>query len=251
MKHPILYSAYDPFARVYNQHWGNHFIPLVLPILESQVFPHIPPEADILDLCCGTGQLARLLTDRDYQVTGLDGSNEMLRYARENAPDTEFIHADARSFQLPGKYNAVISIFDSLNHIMESEELSCVFHNAYSALRSGGLFLFDMNMEAGYRSSWNDSYNIVEDDHVCIVSPSYFPEERVAHFNATIFYLENGWHRSDFTLSQRCYSREDILSALSEAGFIEIRACASNLFSELIPLTDETERGFFICQKPL
>lgn len=246
-----IYSEYDPFALVYNQHWGDHFIPLVFPILESQIFQRLPAKASILDLCCGTGQLVRLLTDRDYQVTGLDGSREMLRFARENAPAAEFILADARSFQLPDIYHAVISTFDSLNHIMELEELTAAFRNVYVALRPGGLFLFDLNMEAGYRSGWNNNFDIVEDDHVCVIRSSYSAEEKTAFFEATIFYLESDWQRSDFTLTQRCYSEAEIISALAEAGFIEIKACASNLYKELIALTEDTERGFFICRKPL
>ncbi len=247
----VTYSDYDPFARVYNQHWGDHFIPLVFPILESYILRKLPPKAAILDLCCGTGQLVRLLTDRDYQVTGLDSSQEMLRYARENAPAAEFILADARSFRLPANYHAVISVFDSLNHIRKLEELTATFRNVYASLRPAGLFLFDLNMEAGFKTDWNNDFDVIEDDLVFVIRLSYDPEGRTAHFEATVFYQENGWQRSDFTLTQQCYLEVEITSALAEAGFVEIKACASNLDKELIALTADTERGFFICQKPL
>ena len=112
------YSAYDPFAWLYNKHWGNSFLPVVLPVLDNLVLTKIPKNARILDLCCGTGQMAQKLTVLGYRVTGLDGSLEMLNYSRQNAPGVEFLQADARSFRLPYKYNAVISVFDSLNHII-------------------------------------------------------------------------------------------------------------------------------------
>ena len=139
-----VYSDYDQFARVYNRHWGTNFIPLVFPILEKYILCHIPSGARILDLCCGTGQLTRILTDRGYRVTGLDGSGEMLRFARENAPAAEFIVADARTFELPDNYQAVISVFDSLNHVMTLKDITSVFRNVYAALQPGGLFLFDL-----------------------------------------------------------------------------------------------------------
>ena len=72
------YSDYDPFAWVYNRHWGNNFTALALLVLDRLVLPYLPARARILDLCCGTGQLARALSARGYQVTGLDGSKEML-----------------------------------------------------------------------------------------------------------------------------------------------------------------------------
>ena len=244
------YSDYDRFARVYNKHWGKSFVQLVFPILENLVLHYLPPKARILDLCCGTGQLAQMLIDGGYQVTGLDGSKEMLRFASENAPGAEFIAADARSFRLPDTYHAVISTFDSLNHIMVLEELTAVFRNVYAALQQGGLFLFDLNMEAGYKTDWNDNFGIVEEDHVCVVRSSYNSEEQTAHFEATIFYAENGWQRSDITLAQKCYSEPEILSALNTAGFREIHSHACDVQKGLVELTKEAERAFFICRKP-
>ena len=124
----------------------------------------------------------------------------MLRFARENAPTAEFIVADARPFKLPDSYHAVTSTFDSLNHIMTLEELTSVFHNVYATLRQGGLFLFDLNMEEGYKISWQDSFDIIEGDHVCITRTSYRPGERTARFDVTIFRWQEGWQRSDLTL---------------------------------------------------
>jgi SAM-dependent methyltransferase len=245
------YSDYDRFAWVYNKHWGNEFTHLALQVLEKLVFPHLPTKARILDLCCGTGQLAQALISRGYQVTGLDQSAQMLHFARENAPAGEFIVADARSFKLPDTYHAIVSTFDSLNHIMSLEELTDVFGNVYAALRQGGLFLFDLNMEAGYRICWNDNFGIVEDDHVCVILTSYQPEERMARYDATIFYLEGGWQRSDVTLLQRCYSEVEVRSALEVTGFTQIQVYAYNEQLALEELTGETERAFFVCQKPV
>ncbi len=244
------YSDYDRFAWVYNKHWGHSFTQLALPILEKLVLLYLPAKASILDLCCGTGQLAQTLIARGYRVTGLDGSEEMLRFARENAPAGEFIVDDARSFKLPNIYHAVVSTFDSLNHIMTLEELTSVFRNVYAALREGGLFLFDLNMEEGFKICWDDFFDIVEDDLVCIVRTSYRPEERIAQFNTTIFYLQEGWQRSDLMLVQKCYSETEVQSALEVAGFIEIHAYGYNEQWDLEELTGGAERAFFVCRKP-
>lgn len=240
------YSDYDCFAWVYNRHWGHNFTQPVLLMLDQLILPHLPSRARILDLCCGTGQLAQVLTGHGYQVTGLDGSEAMIGFARENAPAAEFIVDDARSFQLPAVYHTVISTFDSLNHIMTLAELTSVFHNVYAALRDGGRFLFDLNMEEGYEICRDDSFSIVEDDHVCIVRTSYHPEERIAQFDTTIFRLEEGWQRSDLTLTQKCYSEPEVRSALETAGFTEIHAYAWGAEE----LTSEAERAFFVSRKP-
>ncbi len=245
------YSDYDPFAWVYNKHWGDSFTQIALPVIENLVLRQLAPEASILDLCCGTGQLAQALTALGYRVTGIDGSEAMLRFARENAPAAEFIQADARSFQSPQVYHAVVSAFDSLNHVMTLEELTSVFRNVHAALREGGLFLFDLNMEEGYREHWDGSFGIVEEDHVCVFLNSHCPDERTAQFDATIFRLQGtAWQRSDVMLLQKYYSEAEVRSALETAGFTEIRAYAHDEQSGFTELAADSERAFFIGQKP-
>ena len=243
------YSDYDPFAWFYNKHWGDKFTHYALAVLDELVFPRLPTKARILDLCCGTGQLAQELIERGYRVTGIDSSEEMLRLARKNAPAGEFIVADARSFNLAGVYHVVVSAFDSLNHIMTLEELTSVFRNVYAVLQEGGLFLFDLNLEEGYKASWHDSFSIAEEDHVCIVRTDYHPEERTAQFDTTIFHLKGEWQHSHLTLFQKCYSEAEVCSALEIADFMEIRAYAHDEQWCLVGLTEESERAFFICQK--
>jgi len=245
-----IYSDYDLFAWVYDKHWGNDFTPRVFPILEQLVLRELPERASILDLCCGTGQLAGTLTGLGYRVTGLDGSSEMLRYARENAPGVEFVHADARSFVLADTYDAAVCVFDSLNHIMTAEELTAAFRNVCAVLREGGPFFFDLNMEAGYGLTWNDNFGIVEDDHLCIVRTSYDPDEKTARFDTTIMLLEDGWERKDITLLQKCHSLPEVVSALADAGFASVQSYAHDERQGLTDLTGDADRGFFLCRKP-
>ena len=245
------YSSYDPFAWLYNKHWGNSFLPVVLPVLDNLVLTKVPKNAHILDLCCGTGQMAQKLTVMRYRVTGIDGSPEMLNYARENAPGVEFLQADARSFQLTHKYHAVISVFDSLNHIMSTKELGLVFRAAYAALRSGGFFMFDMNTEAGYLYEWSGDFSIIEDDHVSVIHSTYNQKTRTADFNATLFRLNDGsWYRHDFILYQKCHAATAVKSALKSAGFTGIETYGFDWQSGMSSLTKNSRRAFFLCRKP-
>jgi len=218
------YTDYDPFAWIYNKYWGPDSMQRFLPALETLLLPHLPPRAHILDLCCGTGQLAQALVQRGYQVTGVDGSEEMVRLARRNAPGVKFIVEDARSFRSPAIYHAVVSTYDSLNHVMSLEGLSRVFGNVHACLRPNGLFLFDLNMEEGYKARWQGSFGIVEDDHVCVVRASFDEEKKVGRTDVTIFRSEgDAWRRTDVALLQRCYAESDIRSALEATGFTDIQ----------------------------
>ena len=218
-----IYSEYDPFAWFYNKYWGGEYSRPALAIYNVLLFPHLPDGGRILDLCCGAGQIANGLTERGYRVTGVDGSDAMLRFARANAPDVEFIRADARDFHLPDKFHAVISAFDSLNHVMELEELKIVFRNVYAATEDGAIFLFDLNLE-DESEMLGASLEMVEDDHVCVVRASYKPEEKLKRYDVTMFRLEDAsWLRSDLTLFQRYYAPDDVIAALVECGFSRVK----------------------------
>ena len=215
------YTDYDPFAWTYNRHWGGHALRIFCPVLQVLLLPELRRNARVLDLCCGTGQLARWLTDQGYRVAGVDGSEAMLRFAEQNAPGASFTLADARAFHLPRTCDAAISMFDSLNHILVLEELAAVFRNVERTLTPGGIFLFDLNVRGGFRRTW-ETAGIVDGDHACISRTSYDDETRLTSWDMTIFRLLDQWERSDFRLIQRIYEKAEIRDALEDAAFSDI-----------------------------
>ena len=163
-------AAYDEFAWFYNRYWNEDFHSLAFPILERIWLERVPAGARVLDVCCGTGHLAGLLAARGYRVTGVDLSGDMIRYARENVPGAEFLCGDAAAIRLPGPFEAAVSTFDSLNHILELADLEAAFRNTAAAMRPGGFFAFDMLLEEAYQTHWGESFALVRDDHVLTIT---------------------------------------------------------------------------------
>ena len=241
------YTAYDPFAWVYNRHWEAATLKFC-PIIAIMLLRELPAGSAILDLCCGTGQVAGWLTTRGYRVTGLDGSEAMLSFARENAPEASFLLADARAFSLPPSVQAVVSTFDSLNHILDIGELTQAFRNAHSALFPGGVLLCDLNIRHGYIERWNGNFNIVESDHVCAWSTRYDDDTRLASWEMTIFRLFDTWERTDVRLTQRASEEEEIRQTLAEAGFADIRVYDNNRCPDGLRTLPQG-RAFFLARK--
>jgi SAM-dependent methyltransferase len=218
-----IYSEYDDFAWFYNRYWGEEFCRPALAIFETLLFPHLPAGSCVLDLCCGAGHLAAALCERGYRVSGLDGSKAMLEFARNNAPEAEFIRADAREFKLPARFQAVIAAFDSLNHVMSLAELTQVFRNVHATLLQDGLFLFDLNME-DEAEQFGQTLEMIEDDHVCVVRANYDSETKLKKYELTMFRLLAGnWQRTDLSLWQYYYTEAEVLAALADAGFKQVK----------------------------
>src|SRR5438046_115741 len=206
--YPSGMGIYDDFAWFYNRYWNEEFHSVAFPILERIWLPRVPAKGRILDVCCGTGYLAGLLAARGYRVTGIDVSPAMIAHAKQNLPAAQFRVCDATRFHSAARFDAAVSTFDSLNHLLDRDALEAVFVNTAAALRPGAPFVFDMLAESAYQTDWADSFSVVRDDHALLISASGFDFRTArAQCKITMFRLLDGvWRRSDVDIEERCYA---------------------------------------------
>lgn len=214
------FKDYDPFAWLYSNYWGDEFHREAVPALDRLLLNRLPRRAEILDLCCGDGRFSRTLAQRGFRVTGLDGSEHMLSLAKQRAPKVDFHLGDARRFKFAPRFEAVISTFDSLNHVMETADLDKVFQNVFACLKPGGQFAFDLNREEAYKEFWSRPSMIVDKRVVSVARGRYDSQSGIAVCDVTLVRLVDGqWQRSDFRLSQRLHPVDQVLNSLVRVGF--------------------------------
>lgn len=101
----------------------------------------------ILDIGCGTGSHAILLADMGYEVTGIDLSAKMLKIAAKKAneqkQEIKFVQSDIRHFDLPQKFDVVISMFNVIGYLTTNEDIDKTFTSVNKHLKKGGLFIWD------------------------------------------------------------------------------------------------------------
>lgn len=215
-------ADYDAFAWFYHHHWAHRFTPLSTAMIDHALRPHLPEQASVLDVCCGSGEAAHELSLRKHRVTGLDASDQMVRYARQKSPKSHFFCADARRFRLKQVFHGAISTFDSVNHFLSPEDLSPVFSNVQECLRRGGVFVFDALMEEAYQRTWNQSGTLVDADYACFIRGGYDSSAKSGITNITLFRKSPNWERTDTSFRERCYSPEQITELLHGAGFSRV-----------------------------
>ena len=107
----------------------------------------LPPESEILDLCCGTARHAIPLARRGYCVTGQDLSTFFLKKAEAEAADAgvslDLVHNDMRRIPFEDRFDAVINTFSAFGHLESDEEDQRVGHQVHKALKPGGRFPID------------------------------------------------------------------------------------------------------------
>jgi SAM-dependent methyltransferase len=131
---------YATFARFYDAIQGDRAeaLPFVLPNLGGVT--------TVLELACGTGSILAQLRG-DFDVAGVDLSPEMLEIARQKLPDVELVLGDMRTIRLGRTFDAVLCLYDAVNHLLELGDWERVFDTAVAHLRPGGVFVFDVNSE--------------------------------------------------------------------------------------------------------
>lgn len=224
--HDDVCITVDPsFVALYDEVIGAERAGLALSALGRLVLDRLEPGARVLDLACGAGHVTAGLVEAGFEVVGVDLSAPMIERARANAPGADLRVADARSFELERPVRAVVSTFDSVNHVLRLDDVRAVFGRVHDALEPSGVFVFDVYSEADFRPPPLPVMAEIEPDRVVVHRGRYDRAERLATAEVTLFTpaAEAGlWRRADQTFVERLYTREELETALADAGFADV-----------------------------
>ena len=134
--------AYERFAAFYDEVMDDPG-PRALRV-DAAIARFRPRAASVLELACGTGSiLARLTTNA--ALVGLDRSPRMLEVCAAKVPGARLVEGDMRHFDLGQRFDVVVCVFDSVNHLLDPSGWVSLFDGVHRHLTEGGLFVFDVN----------------------------------------------------------------------------------------------------------
>ena len=204
-----------------------------------------------LDLGCGTGVLCKILADAKIEdskieVQGVDLSESMIEIARRDYPELKFETGNMITYHPKDKMDLVTCVYDSINHILDMEDVKKVFQNVAEYLKEDGYFIFDF----------------LHEDKIEEIPPTILEEtdEGTIQFQLTkdqkkkilslCFYKQKGEVILEKeTIEERIYDREWILAALQEAGFTRIQMKKSLLDVSNMDNIEEKDGWIVIAQK--
>ena len=119
---------------------------------------------NILDVGCGAGKFTNYFCKLGFNAKGIDFSDSLLKIAKQNYPNVEFICADIVNYKTKELYDGIV-VKDMLFHLPDQDILK-VFNLFKKNLRptSGKLcIIMDLPKEAGehiFVEELNENYNI-------------------------------------------------------------------------------------------
>lgn len=243
-------NAYTSFAQVYDLFMDNvpyeEWAMRITEILKEYGID----SGIVLDLGCGTGKLTRLMEEQGFDMIGVDNSFEMLDIARESSKDNIlYLLQDMREFELYGTVQAVYSACDSINYILEEEDLREVFSLVNNYLDPKGIFIFDINTRYKYEELLGENTFAETREEGSFIWDNYYdPEDEINEYDLTLYIKDEKekFLRFQENHYQRCYDFQTIKGLLQEAG-LEFVAAFDDYSKS--PVHEQSERILIVARE--
>ena len=190
-----------------------------------------------------------VLEEAEFCEDNVAVSEELLASDAEGHGKILYLLQDMREFELYGTVRAVISICDSMNYLLEEEDLLQVFKLVNNYLDPGGIFIFDMNTRYKYAKMLGETTIAENREEGSFIWENYFDEdENINQYDLTLFIRDEDERYSKYeeTHYQRVYDLETVKALLNEAGMEFV--AAYDAFTKN-PVRQESERIYILARE--
>ncbi len=205
----------------------------------------------LLDLACGTGGFTFSFLEKGIDVIGVDPSEEMLAVAREKAAKMAqnplFLCQSGQTLDLYGTVDGAVCCLDSINHIIDREDLLETFRRVSLFLEKDKLFIFDVNTPYKHKNILGDNSFVRETEDMFLVWQNSTDEDGLTDIYLD-FFIKKGdtYIRESEDFSERAYSDSELREMLCSAG-LEVLAVFGDM-TDSAPAAD-SERNIYVTRK--
>lgn len=245
-------DAYTSFAQVYDLFMDNVPYDQWCGYITELLREYGIQDGLVLELGCGTGVLTRKLAAKGYDMIGVDYSEDMLEIAmdhRQEGEDILYLLQDMREFELYGTVRAAVSICDSMNYIVEYQDLVQVMKLVNNYLDPGGIFIFDLNTPYKYEEILGENTFAENRPEGSFIWENYYDGETgINEYDLTLFVREEEgiYRKFEETHYQRAYELEQVRRAIKEAGLEFVAAYDAGTHK---PVRQDSQRIYVIARE--
>lgn len=245
---------YQGFAYIYDQLMKDAPYDKWVSFIMESILTYNRHAKSILDVGCGTGEIAIRLAIQQLNVTGVDLSEDMLAVAQSKLDEKKvnvlFLQQDMRELTgFSNPFDIVTICCDSLNYLESIEDVQATFHAVYHQLKDQGLLIFDVHSIYKIHTIFAGTTFADQDDDISFIWNSYLADEpnSVEHDMSFFVRRDELYERYDELHYQRTFTIDEYTLCLESASFEVIKVCSDFNFGE--NPTSTTERLFFIAKK--
>lgn len=217
-------SVFGAYSKYYDLLYQDKNYEAESGYINSLIKKYNPDTKTILELGCGTGKHAKLLSEQGYEIYGIDLSEEMLEQAKTLGINCEV--GDVRTFRMNKQFDTVISLFHIVSYQTTDEDVLNFFETASSHLDSNGLIIFDIWYKPAVLNQLPEKrIKELENDEIKAVrhcNPNHIKEKSIVEVNYTIEITDKTTQETEIineTHPMRYFSAEEIENFANQKGF--------------------------------
>ena len=236
-------AAYNSIAKFYDAvlgRTGNE-----INYIRDKINAYNKTAKTVLELGCGTG-INLLPLSKKYKVTGVDISEKMIRIAQSKIPDGDFILDDIRRFTSEKKFDVILCLYDTINHLTLFSEWKALFKIAFNNLNPNGIFIFDINTLYKLRFITEISPLVHRFNSNILIMDVKNVSVNVFNWNLRIFEntKKNNYLLNEVNIKESSFDLKNIKDELKKLfAILNIEDVNSS------KVTAKTERIYFVCKK--
>ncbi|MFX0070850.1 MAG: class I SAM-dependent methyltransferase [Candidatus Hermodarchaeota archaeon] len=177
----------------------------------------------VLDCSCGTGQHTIIFNQLGFEATGSDISKAMIRKAKENAEKNQitakFIVADFRNLTniFEEKFDAIITVGNSLPHLMNKKEIKKAVREMYKLLNSNGTLIIEQrNFDKLIKNNIRFMPMTIREDQAFFYVLDYYPKKIT--FNVINLKYTNKEFKV-FSVDYNPLKKDKLIKIIRKSGF--------------------------------
>jgi SAM-dependent methyltransferase len=175
----------------------------------------------VLELACGTANVAARFVQAGCEVQACDISAQMLEnaYAKQLRPR---LYQAALTDPIPeSEFDLILCLFDSINYLTSRSQVLICLKEVWAALAEGGLFIFDISTMLNSMQNFSDSCDYIIEPESRLVHEAYYKvgqRQQVSHLSlfketGAAFSLQEEEHQ------QKVYRSQELIDLIKETGF--------------------------------
>lgn len=177
---------------------------------------------NVLEIGSGTGEISNRLNELGYKVKGIDISSEMVEISKNKYKNIEFLNESMLNLKDIREYDAVISVFDTINYLHSLDELNMAFINIYNSIKNNGVFIFDVLNRKMIDSMFSDDIFTDDRENMSIIWKHSYNENLKLDEIETIFYVKEKddlFRRISDKYMKMIFTNNQILEMAKSVGF--------------------------------
>lgn len=245
-------SGYGRFAYYYDRLTENVDYGKIAARCDELIKKYSSEKEVVVDLACGTGSLSEALAKLDYDVVGVDLSQQMLEEAMDKRYDSglniQYLCQDMTELDLYGAADAVICVLDSINHLESVEAVQKTIESVSKFTCDGGMFIFDVNTAYKHREILADNAFCYDLDGLFCAWQNELNDDDSVNIYLDFFeQQEDGsYERFSEDFTERIYDDDMLCDTLKKQGF-ELIGKFDGFEDKAV--SEDTQRILYVCKR--